>query len=726
MAIKIQLRRDTAANWVANNPLLLNGEIGIETDTLKFKIGNGSQRWNAINFYAFKTGAPNGIATLDSTGKIPASQLPTFNTIEDLEQAIQESFSLKTTSDITEGTNLYFTNARSIAAGQGVFDPYGSSTQAVATAATNTATKISDLINSAPEVLNTLGELATAIQNNENYVEDVVNLVAGKQNILTAGNAISIANDTISVPENAFDEKGASATATAAASLDATAKANAAISTAAEDATTKANAAIAAAATDATEKDNAVKLEVLALSASDATTKANAAKTAAISAASTDATAKANAAQSAATSAANTYADDQYFIVLENANTHAEGFTSSAIADLTTSSISEGTNLYFTDSRARQAVASDIADAIALVPGGGNSISSTTDLPEGENLYFTNARAVTATNTARTNILVAALSSVDDLRTEVQGSLADYIPTSDRGVASGVAGLDSSSKISESVVPSSIARLSSPSFTGDVTVENNLVVDGNLTVNGTTTTVDTANFSTSDALIYLGEGNAANTIDLGIVSSFIDESGYQHSGVVRDASANKWKFFKGVSDEPTTVINFTQGSLDDLAVGGLEASSAVIGSVTNDEIQRLAGVTSGVQSQLNSITSSYATTIALTAGVAEAKTYTDTAINGINNSLDDYALASDRNQAGGYAGLDLSGKISTSAIPTISNSMLENNSITINGSSISLGSSVITGYTNGVSGANVNKITYGTSATPPASGNSAGDIYIQY
>ena len=102
MAIKIQLRRDTAANWVANNPLLLNGEIGIETDTLKFKIGNGSQRWNAINFYAFKTGAPNGIATLDSTGKIPASQLPTFSRIEDLEQAIQESFSSKTTSDITE------------------------------------------------------------------------------------------------------------------------------------------------------------------------------------------------------------------------------------------------------------------------------------------------------------------------------------------------------------------------------------------------------------------------------------------------------------------------------------------------------------------------------------------------------------------------------------------------------------------------------------------------
>ena len=252
------------------------------------------------------------------------------------------------------------------------------------------------------------------------------------------------------------------------------------------------------------------------------------------------------------------------------------------------------------------------------------------------------------------------------------------------------------------------------------------MVDGNLTVNGTTTTVDTANFSTSDALIYLGEGNVANTVDLGIVSSFIDGSGYQHSGIVRDASANKWKFFKGVADEPTTVINFTQGSLDDLAIAGLEASSAIIGSVTNDEIQRLSGVTSGVQSQFNSITSTYATIVSLSTAITDLEAYTDEAINGVNSSLSGYIPESDRNILNGFAGLDSNAKILSSVIPSITNSMLANSSITINGSSISLGSSVNTGYTNGVSSSNVNKITYGTSATPPSSGNSAGDIYIQY
>jgi hypothetical protein len=52
MAIRIQLRRDTSANWASSNPVLRAGEIGIETDTLKFKIGNGSAAWNSITAYA--------------------------------------------------------------------------------------------------------------------------------------------------------------------------------------------------------------------------------------------------------------------------------------------------------------------------------------------------------------------------------------------------------------------------------------------------------------------------------------------------------------------------------------------------------------------------------------------------------------------------------------------------------------------------------------------------
>ena len=47
---KLQVRRDTAANWTSTNPTLASGEIGFETDTLKFKIGDGSTAWTSLKY----------------------------------------------------------------------------------------------------------------------------------------------------------------------------------------------------------------------------------------------------------------------------------------------------------------------------------------------------------------------------------------------------------------------------------------------------------------------------------------------------------------------------------------------------------------------------------------------------------------------------------------------------------------------------------------------------
>ena len=43
-------RRDTAANWTTANPTLLAGEIGIESDTFKWKVGDGSAAWNSLAY----------------------------------------------------------------------------------------------------------------------------------------------------------------------------------------------------------------------------------------------------------------------------------------------------------------------------------------------------------------------------------------------------------------------------------------------------------------------------------------------------------------------------------------------------------------------------------------------------------------------------------------------------------------------------------------------------
>ena len=52
MAVQIQTRNGTAAQWTSANPTLMAGEIGAETDTGRFKVGNGSTAWNSLGYAA--------------------------------------------------------------------------------------------------------------------------------------------------------------------------------------------------------------------------------------------------------------------------------------------------------------------------------------------------------------------------------------------------------------------------------------------------------------------------------------------------------------------------------------------------------------------------------------------------------------------------------------------------------------------------------------------------
>ena len=49
--VRIQLRRGTATQWETENPTLGEAEFGIETDTGKFKVGDGITAWNDIANY---------------------------------------------------------------------------------------------------------------------------------------------------------------------------------------------------------------------------------------------------------------------------------------------------------------------------------------------------------------------------------------------------------------------------------------------------------------------------------------------------------------------------------------------------------------------------------------------------------------------------------------------------------------------------------------------------
>ena len=81
MATRMQQRRGTATQWTTANPVLNPGEIGWESDTNKFKIGDGSNHWNDIGYFISGAQIQSAItalvdvapATLNTLGEIAAA-----------------------------------------------------------------------------------------------------------------------------------------------------------------------------------------------------------------------------------------------------------------------------------------------------------------------------------------------------------------------------------------------------------------------------------------------------------------------------------------------------------------------------------------------------------------------------------------------------------------------------------------------------------------------------
>jgi hypothetical protein len=68
MGVSVQFRRGTAAQWTSSDPVLLAGELGYETDTKRWKIGDGTTAWGSLD-YVEGTGADVFTALTD----VPAS-----------------------------------------------------------------------------------------------------------------------------------------------------------------------------------------------------------------------------------------------------------------------------------------------------------------------------------------------------------------------------------------------------------------------------------------------------------------------------------------------------------------------------------------------------------------------------------------------------------------------------------------------------------------------------
>lgn len=101
MAQRIQLRRGTAAEWTAANPVLALGEPGVETDTGKQKFGNGTTAWAGLPYASAGPQGPAGVADDESVEALVAS--PTSATRTALNATILDSIiDAKTEVDVRD------------------------------------------------------------------------------------------------------------------------------------------------------------------------------------------------------------------------------------------------------------------------------------------------------------------------------------------------------------------------------------------------------------------------------------------------------------------------------------------------------------------------------------------------------------------------------------------------------------------------------------------------
>lgn len=86
---------DTSTNWTTNNPILLAGELGFESDTNKFKIGNGTSSWNDLSYVSVGGGGGSTIL-YSTTGQNTDGAMTQKATTDALPQCIEIEMNMQT------------------------------------------------------------------------------------------------------------------------------------------------------------------------------------------------------------------------------------------------------------------------------------------------------------------------------------------------------------------------------------------------------------------------------------------------------------------------------------------------------------------------------------------------------------------------------------------------------------------------------------------------------
>lgn len=540
MAIRIQLRRDTAANWTSANPVLLAGELGIETDTLKFKIGNGSN-WNDITSYSNITpstlesslgdyiliadrGAADGVAALDSSSNL---LVPGASII--IEGATDNAY--ETTLTVTDPT-----------ADRTITVPDASGTIVLADGSGNVSVSGNLTVNGTTTTVNSTEINVQTSLKFEGATAD------GFETTLVVVDPT--ADRTITLQD-------------ASGTLAHISNVNDAITTAGNDATTKANDAVA---TAEAYTDNEISVLSSTLSGNltthnNDTTNVHGILDTSVLATQSDIanhnsdTTSVHGIADTAQLATKTYADDAAGAVEDQLASYALVAGTTFTGNITAPTI-YGTDVNVSDTLTANTI---IVDGNLTVNGTTTTVH-TADVAVADNLVYLNEAIEYAVTT------VSGDGTNQTYTTSIDHQVTDAMVVR-------ITGID----------PSGYNK---SSYVDVVSVTANTI-----TVAGT----ETGTYVSGGAIFAKSSVNP----DLGFVGGYNDGT-YAHAGFVRDASDNgKWKLFEGLPGEPTSAVDFSTYTRSALEVGALFATGAAIGDVTNTELQYVHGVTSAIQTQLD-------------------------------------------------------------------------------------------------------------------------------
>ncbi len=112
MATRIQIRRGSSADWTNANPVLAEGELGLELDTGRIKVGLGTTSWNYLDYrYGTASAGSNTEVIFNDNLTLGASSNFTFDkNTSDLKIGGVSGIGINTSTIKINGTDVLSSN----------------------------------------------------------------------------------------------------------------------------------------------------------------------------------------------------------------------------------------------------------------------------------------------------------------------------------------------------------------------------------------------------------------------------------------------------------------------------------------------------------------------------------------------------------------------------------------------------------------------------------------